>query len=119
MLHGELHNSCGQGHLICSSRITISQVDLVETRGCNWHHIVSEEVAVVLWRNTTHIDSALEESVVERRVTSVDQLIVIVAQGQGTVQVEDDVAVGILEEVSLRLLQIDEAEGLQKVEKIC
>ena len=36
----------------------------------------------------------------------------VVTKGQRAVEVEDHVAVSVLEEVALRLLQVDEAESL-------
>ena len=54
----------------------------------------------------------MQETVIKGGVTCVDQGIMVVTKGQRAVEVEDHVAVGVLEEVALRLLQVDEAESL-------
>lgn len=76
-------------------------MDLIETLRCEGHHIVAENVTEVLRRHVRHIDGALEEAIVDAAVASVDKNIVVVAQGERAVQIEDYIAVSVFKEVSL------------------
>ena len=53
---------------------------LIETSRGNRHDIVAEKISVVLRGNTAHIDGSLEEAIVDRGVTSVDQDIMVVTE---------------------------------------
>jgi len=67
----------------------------------NWHDIVSDEISVITGRYAADIDGALEEAVVDIGVTSVYHHVVVVAKGLGAVEVQEHIAVGVLEEVTL------------------
>ena len=60
-------------------------------------------------RHSAHIHCSLEEAIVEGRVTSVDHHIMIITKGLSAIKIKDHVAICVLEEVALRLLQVNEA----------
>ena len=85
---------------------------MVEAKRGNRHHIVVENIGVITWGHAAHIDFTLEEAVIDLRITSVNKDIVVVTKSLGAVHVENDVAISVLEKVTLRLLKVDKLHGL-------
>ena len=56
----------------------------------------------------------MKETVIERRVTSINKGVMVVTKRQRAVQVEDDIAVSVFEKVTLGLLKVNEVESLLK-----
>ena len=114
MSDGEFHNGCGKRDLVGCGRVSVAQVDLVETWRGDWHHILAKNVSEVLRWHTSDINRTLQEPIVDVAVTGVNEHIVVVTKRQRAVQIKDNVTICILEEVTLRLLQVQEAQRLQK-----
>ena len=53
---------------------------LAEALRSTWHDVVTDDISVVAGRDAANIDSTLEEAVVNVRVASIDQNVVVVAQ---------------------------------------
>ena len=87
-------------------------MNLTETRGSNWHHIVAKDINIVLRWNAADIYSSLKETIVSLRIASIDQSIVVISESERAVHVQDDIAVDVLEEVTLRLLKVQEMQRL-------
>ena len=87
-------------------------MDLAKASWCNRHHVLVQDIDEVMRRHSAHINSSLEETIIKGRVTSVDHHIVIVTKGLSAVQIKDHVAISVLKEVALRLLQVNEAQRL-------
>ena len=87
-------------------------MDLAKASRCNRHHVLVQDVNEIMGRHSAHIHSSLEETIIEGRVASVDQDIVIIAKGLAAIKIKDHVAISVLEEVALRLLQVNEAQRL-------
>lgn len=90
---------------------------LVEAERGHWHNIVVEDIGIVVGRHTADVHSSLAEAIVDLGVASIDQHIVVVTQGLRAVQVKDDVAVSVLQKVTLRLLQVHELKGLERCQE--
>ena len=84
-------------------------MDLAEALRCNRHHVLVQDVNEVMRRHGADIHSSLKETIIKGRVTSVDHHIVIIAKSLSTIKIKDHVAISVLEEVTLRLLQVNEA----------
>ena len=87
-------------------------MDLAEAFRCNRHHVLVQDVNEVMGRHGANINSSLEEAIIKGRVTSVDHNIVIVTKGLSAIEIKDDIAISVLKEVALRLLQVNEAQRL-------
>ena len=87
-------------------------MDLAKASWCNGHHVLVQDIDEVMRRHSAHINSTLEETIIKGRVTSVDHHIVIIAESLRAIKIKDDVAISVLEEVALRLLQVNEAKRL-------
>ena len=112
--HSVVHHCGRDGLLVSSSAGTVCEVDLSEALRSDWHDISSENVSVIGGRDAGQSSTSLQESVVDIRVSSVDQSIVVVSESLDAVEVKDDVAICVFEEVALRLLQVDEVQSLLK-----
>lgn len=112
MSHSEIHDGCGEGYLVGRGRITVAQVDLVETWRRNRHHILTQNFSKVLRWHTRNVNRTLQEPIVNVAIASVYENIVVVTKRQRAVQIEDNVAICILEEVAFRLLEVQEAQSL-------
>ena len=66
-------------------------------------------------RQTSQIRLALKESVVDERVSSIDESVVIVAKSLSAVEIEDNVTVSVDKEVTARLFHIHEALQLNRL----
>ena len=107
-----LHHSYGKGSLISGCVRSIRQVDLAEAIRCNRHHVLVQDVNEIMGRHSADIYLSLEETIIEGRVTSVYHHIVIIAEGLSAIKIKDHIAISVLKEVALRLLQVDEAQRL-------
>ena len=87
-------------------------MDLAEALRCNGHHVLVQNVDEVMGRHGADIHSSLKETVIKGRVTSVDHHIVIIAKSLSTIEIKDHIAISVLKEVALRLLQVNEAQRL-------
>ena len=110
--HSVVHHCGGNGLLVSSSTGAVCEVDLSEALRSDWHNISSKNISVVGRWDASESSTSLQESVVDIRVSSVDQSIVVVTKSLDTVEVKDDVAICVFEEVALRLLCVDESQGL-------
>ena len=88
-------------------------MDLAEAIRRNRHHVVVQDVNEIMGRHSAQINSSLEETIIEGRVASVDHDIVIIAKSLAAIKIKDHVAISVLEEVALRLLQVNEAQRLK------
>ena len=84
-------------------------MNLIEALWCNWHHVFAEDVNVVLGWNERGVNAALQEPIVHIAVASVDEDVVVVAEGQWAVHIEDNVTISAREEVTFRLLKVQKA----------
>ena len=87
-------------------------MNLTETSGSNWHHIVAKDINKVLRWNAADIYSSLKETIVNLRIASIDQSIVVISESERAVHVQNDIAVDVLEEVTLGLLKVQEMQRL-------
>ena len=87
-------------------------MDLAEAIRCNRHHVLIKDVNEIMGRHSADIYRSLEETIIESRITSVDHHIVVVSKSLSAIEIKDHVAISVLKEVALRLLQVDEAQRL-------
>ena len=90
-------------------------MDLSETLWSHWHDFLSQDVTEVAWWNGAHISLTLSESVIKWAVSGIGKNIRVVSECESTVEVKDNISIDILEEVSMRFFQVDEAKTLVNI----
>lgn len=95
VLHGILHEADGNCGLVSGGDGAVREVHLVSAVGRHRHHVLAEQVGVVLGRHHGAIGAALEEPIEVLLKTRFDTGVVIVTKSDRASQIENSVAVNV------------------------